>query len=128
MYRAIRPVPKNPTRVGRGRSRLSRSAAEAAEAAVLLALMIELSRHANGYPVTGSLRISTAEARGTPDPMFAGKLEIHFSPSTRESPSDTRPDSLPREAGRAIIRASGRSGKRRNEEGGFTVLPAPCSR
>ena len=53
MYRAIRPVPKNPTRAGRGPPRPSRlaqsqSAASAADAAVLVALMIELSRQANG--------------------------------------------------------------------------------
>ncbi len=48
MYRAIRPVPKNPTRRGRLRVRLSQSAASAAEAAVLVALMTELSRQANG--------------------------------------------------------------------------------
>ena len=35
-------------RVGRGRLRLNQSAANAAEAAVLVALMIELSRQANG--------------------------------------------------------------------------------
>ena len=39
---------KNPMRAGRGRPRLSQSAAAAAEAAVLVALMIELSRHAIG--------------------------------------------------------------------------------
>ncbi len=38
----------NPTRVGRGRPRLSQSAASAADAAVRVALMIELSRQANG--------------------------------------------------------------------------------
>lgn len=48
MYRAIRPAPKKPTRNGRGRSRVSRSAAAAADAAVRVALMIELSRQANG--------------------------------------------------------------------------------
>ena len=52
MYRAIRPVPKNPMRTGRppppSRSRLSQSAASAADAAVRVALMIELSRQANG--------------------------------------------------------------------------------
>ena len=48
MYRAIRPTPRNPTRLGRGRPRLSRSAASAAEAAVRVALTIELSRQANG--------------------------------------------------------------------------------
>ena len=37
-----------PTRVGRRRPRLSQSAASAADAAVLVALMIELSRQANG--------------------------------------------------------------------------------
>lgn len=48
MYRAIRPVPQKPTRAGRGRSRLSQSAASAADAAVRVALMMELSRQANG--------------------------------------------------------------------------------
>jgi hypothetical protein len=48
MKRAIRPTPKNPTRLGRGWPRLSQSAANAADAAVLVALMIELSRQANG--------------------------------------------------------------------------------
>ena len=48
MYRAISPVPKNPARAGRGRLRLSQSAAAAADAAVLVALMTELSRQANG--------------------------------------------------------------------------------
>ena len=38
----------NPIRVGRPRSRLSQSAASAADAAVRVALMIELSSTANG--------------------------------------------------------------------------------
>lgn len=42
------PVPTNPTRVGRARPWLSLVAASAAEAAVREALMIELSRQANG--------------------------------------------------------------------------------
>ena len=52
-----------------------------------------------------SLRISTAEALGMPAATFSGKLEIHFRPSTRSGP--------PIEAGSAMIRADGRSGKRR---------------
>jgi len=82
--------------------------------------MTELSRQANGYPVAGSLRISTAEARGSPEATLSGKLEIHFSPSTGDGP--------PSEAGSAMIRDRGRSGKRRKYERGLTVLPASCSR
>ena len=67
-----------------------------------------------------SLRISTAEARGMPAATFSGKLEIHFSPSTRTCP--------PIDAGSAMIRDVGRSGKRRKYDGGFTESPAPCSR
>jgi hypothetical protein len=55
--------------------------------------------------VSWSFRISTAEALGRPAVTFSGKLEIHFRPSTRSSP--------PIEAGSAMIRAAGRSGKRR---------------
>ena len=40
-----------------------------------------------------------------PAVTFAGKLEIHFRPSTRTCP--------PIEAGSAMIRDDGRSGKRR---------------
>lgn len=47
MYRAMSPVPTNPIRRGRPCG-LSRSAARTAEAAVLDALMMELSRQANG--------------------------------------------------------------------------------
>src|ERR687896_2373059 len=107
-----------PTRVERRRPRLSHSAADAASAAVLVALMIEPSRHANGYPVSWSLRISTAEALGMPAATFSGKLEIHFRPSTRTCP--------PIEAGSAMIREEARSGKRRKYDGGFTESPAPC--
>ena len=82
--------------------------------------MIELSRQANGYPVSWSLRISTAEALGMPAATFCGKLEIHFSPSTRTGP--------PIEAGSAMIRDAGRSGNRRKYDGGFTESPALCSR
>ncbi len=64
--------------------------------------------------------MSTAEARGSPWLTFSGKLEIHFRPSTRTGP--------PMEAGSAMIRALGRSGKRRKYDGGFTESPAPCSR
>ena len=42
------PAPTNPTRVGRPRVRVSASAASAADAAVRVALMIELSSTANG--------------------------------------------------------------------------------
>jgi hypothetical protein len=52
--------------------------------------------------------------------MFCGKLEIHLSPSTRTAP--------PIEAGSAMMRAVGRSGKRRKYDGGLTDCPAPCSR
>ena len=38
----------NPAAAGRGRPRVSQSAATAAEAAVRVALMMELSRQANG--------------------------------------------------------------------------------
>lgn len=55
-----------------------------------------------------------------PAATFSGKLEIHFSPSTRVSP--------PMEAGSAMIRAVGRSGKRRKYDGGLTVSPSPCTR
>ena len=55
-----------------------------------------------------------------PAATFSGKLEIHFSPSTRTSP--------PIDAGSAMIRDVGRSGKRRKYDGGFTESPAPCSR
>jgi hypothetical protein len=37
-----------------------------------VALMIELSMQANGSPVSWSLRISTAEARGIPAAVFRG--------------------------------------------------------
>ena len=47
-YRAIRPTPTNPTRAGRDRERVSQSAAAAADAAVRVALMTELSRQAKG--------------------------------------------------------------------------------
>ena len=110
----------NPTRVGRRRPRLSQSAANAADAAVLVALMIELSRQANGYPVSWSLRISTAEALGMPAATLSGKLEIHLRPSTRTCP--------PIDAGSAMMRDDGRSGKRRKYDGGLTESPAPCSR
>ena len=53
-------------------------------------------------------------------PTFSGKLEIHFIPSTRTSP--------PIDAGRAMMREVGRSGKRRKYEGGLTVSPAPWVR
>lgn len=49
--------------------------------------------------------MSTAEARGIPAATFSGKLEIHLMPSTGASP--------PSEAGRAMMREVGRSGKRR---------------
>ena len=55
-----------------------------------------------------------------PAATFSGKLEIHLMPSTGEPP--------PIEAGRAMIRDVGRSGKRRKYEGGFTEWPAQCSR
>lgn len=64
--------------------------------------------------------MSTAEARGSPERVFSGKLEIHLMPSVRSGP--------PSEAGSAMIRALGRSGNRRKYEGGFTVSPVPCSR
>src|SRR5918992_952459 len=99
----------NPTRVGRCRRRLSQSAANAADAAVLVALMIELSRQANGEPGSWALRISTAEALGVPAATFSGKLEIHFRPSPRPCP--------PIDAGSAMIREDGRSGKRRKYDG-----------
>ena len=67
--------------------------------------MTELSMQANGYPVARSLRISTAEARGIPDATLSGKLETHLMPSTPTCP--------PIEAGRAMMREVGRSGKRR---------------
>src|ERR671917_236450 len=95
----------NPSRVGRGRPRLSQSAANAADAAVLVALMIEPSTQANGYPVSWSWRISTAEALGRPAATFSGKLEIHLRPSTRTGP--------PIDAGRATMRDDGRPGIRR---------------
>src|ERR687896_1451460 len=108
-----------PTRVERRRPRLSHSAADAASAAVLVALMIEPSRHANGYPVSWSLRISTAEALGMPAATFSGKLEIHFRPCAR-----TRP---PIEAGSAMIPSDGPSGKRRKWDGGVTQTPGQYS-
>ncbi len=55
-----------------------------------------------------------------PAATFSGKLEIHFRPSTRSFP--------PIEAGSAMIRADGRSGKRRKYDGGFTESPAPWIR
>ena len=55
-----------------------------------------------------------------PAATFCGKLEIHFSPSTRTGP--------PIEAGSAMIRDAGRSGNRRKYDGGFTESPALCSR
>lgn len=64
--------------------------------------------------------MSTADARGSPASTFSGKLEIHFSPSTWTDP--------PMDAGSAMIRELGRSGKRRKYDGGFTESPAPCSR
>ena len=60
--------------------------------------------------------MSTADARGSPAATFSGKLEIHLSPSTPTAP--------PREAGSAMMRAVGRSGKRRKYAGGFTDSPA----
>ena len=51
---------------------------------------------------------------------FSGKLEIHFRPSTRCRP--------PIDAGSAMIRDAGRSGKRKKYDGGFTESPVPCSR
>ncbi len=55
-----------------------------------------------------------------PAATFSGKLEIHLRPSTRTCP--------PIDAGRAMIRADGRSGKRRKYDGGLTESPAPCHR
>ena len=55
-----------------------------------------------------------------PAATLPGKLEIHFSPSTWTSP--------PSEAGSAMIRAVGRSGKRRKYDGGLTDSPAACHR
>src|SRR4051812_36814778 len=104
----------NPTRAGRGRSRVSQPAAAAAEAAVRVALMTELSRQATGYPVAGSLRMSTAEARGSPEATLSGKLEIHFSPSTGEDP--------PSEAGSAMIPVGGRAGGGRRGGGGRAMV------
>src|SRR3954468_902283 len=62
----------------------------------------------------------TADARGIPAVTFSGKLEIHFTPSTRADPA--------MDAGSAMIREDGRSGKRRKNDGGFTVCPALCIR
>ena len=70
--------------------------------------------------MSGSLRISTADARGSPAAVLSGKLEIHLRPSTRTDP--------PIDAGSAMIRADGRSGNRRKYDGGFTESPAPCHR
>jgi hypothetical protein len=67
--------------------------------------MIELSRHAKGYPVCASLRINTADALGRPLATFAGKLETHFMPCTLTPPRT--------EAGSAMIRSDGCPGKRR---------------
>jgi len=70
--------------------------------------------------VSWSFRINTAEALGIPAATFSGKLETHFSPSTRTCP--------PIEAGSAMIREVGRSGNRRKYDGGFTESPVPCTR
>ena len=70
-----------PTRSPRPGSRSAR-AARPADAAVRAALMMDASRHANGYPVAASLRMSTADARGSPAATFSGKLEIHLRPCT----------------------------------------------
>src|SRR4051794_5423613 len=64
--------------------------------------------------------MSTAEALGIPSATLSGKLEIHLTPCTRASP--------PREAGRAMIRDDGRSGKRRKYDGGFKESPSACKR
>lgn len=55
-----------------------------------------------------------------PEWMFSGKLEIHLIPSTWVSP--------PMDAGKAMIRDVGRSGKRRKYDGGLTESPSPCTR
>ncbi|GAA3132169.1 hypothetical protein GCM10020001_062990 [Nonomuraea salmonea] len=81
--------------------------------------MIELSRQANGYPVSASLSTSTADALGSPAATLPGKLEIHLMPCTPTSPAT--------DAGRPMMREEGRSGKRRKKESGLTVAPAPCS-
>ena len=67
-----------------------------------------------------SLRISTADARGTPAATFSGKLETHLIPSTFTSP--------PTDAGSAMIREVGRSSKVRKYDGGLWVRPASWSR
>src|SRR2546422_5911204 len=100
------PVPTNPTRVGGSWAR--KRAASAADAAVRAALITEASRQAYGYPVPGSLRTRTPDARGSRASTFCGKLEIHLTPST--SPLIA--------AGSAMIRDDGRSGKRRKYDGG----------
>ena len=105
-----------PTRVGR-----------AAEEAVRVALITELSRQANGQPRvvvvgdqygTGVWQAGLRVLREAGDPhfVFSGKLEIHFRPSTRSAP--------PSEAGSPMIRDVGRSGERRKSDGGFTESPA----
>src|SRR4051794_19667199 len=62
----------------------------------------------------------TPDARGIPTATFSGKLGIHFIPST---PTEPRMD-----AGSAMMREDGRSGKRRKYDGGFTVCPSLCIR
>ena len=66
------------------------------------------------------MRISTADARGMPAATFSGKLEIHLMPSTGSEPLS--------DAGSAMIRDVGRSGKRRKYDGGLIVCPASCRR
>src|SRR6185436_18028466 len=103
----IRPHPINPTWVVFLPSCKHR-AARAALAAVLLALMIELSAIISGLPVCDELMIKTAEARSSPISRFPGKEDIHFTPAMLTSP--------PRYAGNAMILLLGLKGKRKNTE------------
>ena len=72
----------------------------------------------HGERVAGGVVVEDQHGRGPRDarrPRCSGKLEIHFRPSTRFFP--------PIEAGRAMIREVGRSGKRRKYDGGLTESP-----
>src|SRR5262245_3560163 len=116
----MNPVPPMPSDGARRDCPLNQYAARTAEAAVRAAEMIELSRIANGYPVSKSFSTSTADARGKPRWTFPGKLAIHFSPAT--------PTPSPRYAGSAMIRQSGLSGKRRKWLSGLIECPLACAR
>ncbi len=116
---AITPVPIMPTCRTR-RDPMKSSAARTAEAAVRVAEIVDASKTAYGYPVSISLRIKAAAARGKPTSLFDGKLEIHLIPAISNAP--------PRYAGREISRLPGLLGILKNELSGFELSPRACVR